>query len=109
MEEYFGLLQRSPLFESVDTEGMRHILHCLEAYVSTVGKGEIINHYGDRIVWAGIVLEGKVALIAPGSDGEESSVRLAVLRNPLAAPIPVCRISRLRSQWWREKGRRSCS
>ena len=100
MEEYFELLQRSPLFESVDAEGMRHILHCLEAYVSTVGKGEIINHYGDRIVWAGIVLEGKVALIAPGSDGEESSIRLAV---------PVCRISHLRSQWWREKGRRSCS
>lgn len=78
MEEYFELMQRSPLFESVDAEGMRHILHCLEAYVSMVGKGEIINHYGDRIVWAGIVLEGKVALIAPGSDGEESSIRLAV-------------------------------
>lgn len=78
MEEYFGLLQRSPLFESVDMEGIRNILHCLEAYVSTVGKGEIVCHYGDRIVWAGIVLEGKVALIAPGSNGEESSIRLAV-------------------------------
>ena len=78
MEEYFGLLWRSPLFESVDMEGMRHVLHCLEAYVSTVGKGEIVYHYGDRIVWSGIVLEGKVALIAPGSNGEESGIRLAV-------------------------------
>ncbi len=77
MEEYFGLLQRSPLFEAVDAEGMGHILHCLEAYVGTFGKGEIIYHYGDKIICAGIVLEGKVALIAPGSDGEESSIRLA--------------------------------
>lgn len=104
MEEYFGLLWRSPLFESMDMEGLRHVLHCLEAYVSTVGKGEIVYHYGDRIVWSGIVLEGKVALIAPGSNGEESGIRLAV---PSAVPTPACRTSLLRSQWWRGKERRS--
>ncbi len=78
MEEYFNLLQKSPLFETADADGIRHILYCLEAYTGSFGRGEIIYHYGDCISRAGIVLDGKVALIAPGSDGEESSIRLAV-------------------------------
>ena len=76
MREYYEVLQKSPLFEGTDEHAMKHILKCMEGRVSTFGKGEIIYHYGEAVSWAGIVLEGKVALIAPGTDGEESSIQL---------------------------------
>ena len=77
MEEYYWILRRSPLFDGADEKAVSHILHCMEAYVSSYGKGEIICHYGDCIPYAGIVLEGRVELVVPGSDGRESSIRIA--------------------------------
>ena len=75
LEEYDWILQRSPLFLGADTQGLRHILGCLEAYVGSFGRGEMIYHYGDLLPFAGLVLEGKVELVVPGSNGEESVIR----------------------------------
>lgn len=77
MKEYFWILKQSPLFAGADENAMAHILTCLEARVAVYGKGEIICHYGDCLPCAGIVLEGKLSLIVPGSDGRESNIRMA--------------------------------
>ena len=76
MLEYYEILKKSYLFSGVDRSALEHILRCMEAHVCSYGKGEIIYHYGERISWAEIVLDGKVALVAPGKDGEESHIRL---------------------------------
>lgn len=76
MLEYYEILKKSYLFSGVDRSALEHILRCMEAHVCSYGKGEIIYHYGERISWAGIVQDGKVALVAPGKDGEESHIRL---------------------------------
>lgn len=76
MLEYYEILKKSYLFSGADRSALEHILRCMEAHVCSYGKGEIIYHYGERISWAGIVLDGKVALVAPGKDGEESHIRL---------------------------------
>lgn len=75
--KYQGILQKSPLFDGADEKAMDHILNCMEARVRFFEKDETIYHYGEPISWAGIVLTGKVALIMPGRDGEESYIRLA--------------------------------
>lgn len=76
MLEYYEILKNSPLFAGADEAAMAHILRCMEAHICIYGKGEIIYHYGERVSWAGIVLDGKAALVAPGKDGEESHIRI---------------------------------
>lgn len=78
MEKYFSVIRFSPLFDGIYVDAMRHILCCLEARVQDFDRGEVIYHYGDVIDSAGIVLEGKVALVAHGFGGEESSIQVAV-------------------------------
>lgn len=77
MLEYYEILKNSPLFAGADEAAMEHILRCMEAHICNYGKGESIYHYGERVSWAGIVLDGKVALVAPGKDGEESHIQIA--------------------------------
>lgn len=74
---YREILNKSPLFDGADEKALDHILSCMEARVRFFEKGETIYHYGEAISWAGIVLTGKVALIMPGKDGEESCIRIA--------------------------------
>ncbi len=77
MEEYFGILRKSDIFQLADDETIKRVLYCLEGHIRLYGKGEIIYHYGDRISNAGIVLEGKVELIVPGTIGDDSSIKVA--------------------------------
>nr|WP_182426524.1 MULTISPECIES: Crp/Fnr family transcriptional regulator [unclassified Clostridium] len=77
MLEYYEVLKKSPLFAGADENALSHILRCMEAHICIYGKGEIIYHYGEPVSRAGIVLEGKAALIAPGMDGDESHIRFA--------------------------------
>nr|WP_288826527.1 hypothetical protein [uncultured Clostridium sp.] len=45
MEEYYGILRKSDIFQLADDNTIKHVLYCLEGHVRVYGKGEIIYQY----------------------------------------------------------------
>ena len=48
MENYLPLLQKSPLFASMEPQQITSVLHCVGAVVREAGAGEYILRAADR-------------------------------------------------------------
>lgn len=58
MENYLPLLQKSPLFASMEPQQITSVLHCVGAVVREAGAGEYILRAGDRTQAMGLLLSG---------------------------------------------------
>ena len=58
MENYLPLLQKSPLFASMEPQQITSVLHCVDAVVREAGAGEYILRAGDRTQAMGLLLSG---------------------------------------------------
>ena len=58
MEKYLPLLQKSPLFASMEPQQITSVLHCVGAVVREAGAGEYILRAGDRTQAMGLLLSG---------------------------------------------------
>ena len=58
MENYLPLLQKSPLFASMEPQQITSVLHCVGAVVREAGAGEYILRAGDRTQAMGLLLAG---------------------------------------------------
>ena len=58
MENYLPLLQKSPLFASMEPQQITSVLHCVGAVVREAGVGEYILRAGDRTQAMGLLLCG---------------------------------------------------
>ena len=65
MENVWDQVRNLPLFEGVSEA----LLPCLQGYVRTYRKGEVLLHEGDPALWIGIVLEGCVQISRSDYDG----------------------------------------
>ena len=58
LENYLPLLQKSPLFASMEPQQITSVLHCVGAVVREAGAGEYILRAGDRTQAMGLLLSG---------------------------------------------------
>ena len=58
MENYLPLLQKSPLFASMEPQQITSVLHCVGAVVREAGAGEYILRAGERTQAMGLLLSG---------------------------------------------------
>ena len=58
MENYLSLLQKSPLFASMEPQQITSVQHCVGAVVREAGAGEYILRAGDRTQAMGLLLSG---------------------------------------------------
>ena len=58
MENYLPLLQKSPLFASMEPQQITSVLHCVGAVVREASAGEYILRAGDRTQAMGLLLSG---------------------------------------------------
>lgn len=72
MENYFPILQSSPLFAGVEDEELGPLLACLQAKVAETPKGEPVFLEGDEAGFIGLVLEGAVQIVRDDYYGKRS-------------------------------------
>ena len=97
MENYLPLLQKSPLFASMEPQQITSVLHCVGAVVREAGAGEYILRAGDRTQAMGLLREhglcegyAQALLRVPGIQG-----RLRVLRHVIEEKLSVPDTERL--------------
>lgn len=62
MQEYFAVLENSPLFSGICREDLGGLLDCLGAQVVQAKKGQMLLAEGDPARYVGIVLDGCVQI-----------------------------------------------
>lgn len=62
MEKYFEILSATPLFAGITKDELQAMLHCLEARVVNVRKGDPVFLEGDPSGFIGVVLTGGVQI-----------------------------------------------
>ena len=74
MEEYFDLLSASPLFFGIGNEELASMLHCLDARITDISKGDPVFLEGDDAGFVGIVLEGSIQIVQEDYFGNRSVI-----------------------------------
>ena len=74
MKEFYGVLEKCPLFNGIMMEDLTGLLGCLGAQKLTVSKGQVIFREGDAATQLGIVLKGAVQLERQDYYGNRSIV-----------------------------------
>ena len=74
MEGYFELLSASPLFYGIEKEDLSSMLHCLDAKVMDIAKGDPVFLEGDAAGFVGIVLEGSIQIVQEDYFGNRSVI-----------------------------------
>ena len=62
MENYLKILEKCPLFASIELEHIAAMLNCLQAQICNFKRGNYIISAGDKAGHVGIVLSGKVQI-----------------------------------------------
>ena len=60
MKKYIDILKRTQLFSGVGEEEISAMLHCLQATLRTVKKGEYVFHEGEHVDYITVLVEGKL-------------------------------------------------
>ena len=60
MKKYIDILKRTQLFYGVGEEEISAMLHCLQATLRTVKKGEYVFHEGEHVDYITVLVEGKL-------------------------------------------------
>ena len=74
MQDFYPLLEQSPLFEAISVEDLRGLLGCIGGRVIDAGKGQAIMREGDPATHIGLVLSGAVQLVREDYYGNRSIV-----------------------------------
>ena len=74
MEQYFEIISNAAMFDGIDREDLRSLMHCLQARTVTVRKGAPVFLEGDPAGFVGIVLEGAVQLVRDEYYGDRTVI-----------------------------------
>lgn len=74
MQEYYGILEKCPLFKGVSRKDISEMLICLKGKTVTYRKTEIIFAEGEKAGYIGIVLSGAVQISRTDYYGTRSIV-----------------------------------
>ena len=74
MQEYYGILEKCPLFKGVSRKDISEMLICLKGKTVTYRKNEIIFAEGEKAGYIGIVLSGAVQISRTDYYGTRSIV-----------------------------------
>lgn len=74
MQEYYGILEKCPLFDGIRMEDLSAMLGCLGGRRLRVQKGETVFREGDAATHVGIVLTGAVQMVREDYYGNRSIV-----------------------------------
>ena len=69
MNQFFPVLARCPLFDSISETDLPALLSCLGARVSSYHKNQVIFLEGDPAKHIGIVLSGAVQIVRDDYNG----------------------------------------
>lgn len=72
MESYYHMLMQTPLFSSLSSDELPHMLDCLNARRKTFEAKQFIIHESDTTEDLGIVLNGQVQIITEDGFGNRS-------------------------------------
>lgn len=72
MKKYFDTLCACPLFRGIDPQELAKALECLNARVSSLGRGEAALSEGDPAKYVGIVLTGRLQIVRTDFFGNRS-------------------------------------
>lgn len=72
MKEFFGILQKCPLFSGVEPAELEAMLGCLNARKVTANKDHYIFREGDPADFVGVVLSGAVRVLRTDFYGNQS-------------------------------------
>lgn len=75
MDYIIPFLKELELFKGLDTQGLQHVLGCLEGHVRSFEKKELIYNVGEPMPYAGLVMVGTVVVGLTHLDGNEHNVR----------------------------------
>lgn len=74
MEQYYPILATMPLFHGITGEGFTHVLRCLEAFVVTAEKGQVLYRNQEQVEYGMIVLDGSLHALLLNSNGGEHRI-----------------------------------
>lgn len=72
MEEYFGILEKCPLFEGIEKTDLKSMLVCLDGKTVDVPKGNPVFLEGSPAQFVGVVLSGMVQVVREDYYGNRS-------------------------------------
>lgn len=72
MESYYHMLMQTPLFSSLSSDELPHMLNCLQARQKSYEAKQFIIHESDTTEDLGIVLNGQVQIITEDAFGNRS-------------------------------------
>ena len=92
MKNYLPLLQKSPLFASMEPQQITSVLHCVGAVVREAGAGEYILRAGDRTQAMGLLLSGSAFAVQDDLWGQRNIMGKILppgtFAEPFAASVP---------------------
>lgn len=71
MEQYYSLLMGTSLFQGIDPEGLRQLIHCFQPQIKDFSKGSFLLLSGYENHQIGVLLEGQANGIKNPPDGSE--------------------------------------
>ena len=74
MQDFFPILEQSPLFEGIRMENLQAMLGCIGGRVLDIAKGQYVFREGDPATHVGMVLSGSVQLMREDYYGNRSIV-----------------------------------
>lgn len=74
MEKYYPVLRDSALFSGMENGEIEKLLSCLDCNKKEYKKGELVQLAGDRVVAAGLLLEGSLIAENISYSGEEDII-----------------------------------
>lgn len=89
MQEYFGILQMTGLFQDIQRADLLSMLPCLGAEIKELRKDAILLHAGDMPQFVGIVMQGQLHIVREDFDGNRS-LMAAVTSGDIFAEALCC-------------------
>jgi len=87
MENYLPLLQKSPLFASMEPQQITSVLHCVGAVVREAGAGEYILRAGERTQAMGLLLSGSALAVQDDLWGQRNIMGKILPPDTFAEPF----------------------
>ena len=74
MQEYEKLIRAVPLFKEIEWDDFRFMLNCLRAETKVVQKNGVLLLAGDKPLYVGIVLVGRLHVVAESEEGNRTLI-----------------------------------
>lgn len=100
MEQYLEIVEKCPLFKSVQRQELSVVLECLEAKIKEYRKGETVFLQGDAVHSFGIVLDGSVQIVRNDYYGNRSIVTTATSSQLFAETFAFAKVSSVPLSAW---------